>query len=305
MGGGAPSNTKQQVTQELPAWAKPYAGRFLDETFYQFLPGSHIENTGKSWDGKDEYRLVGGELAPYGGPLRSILDFTDLENLGRQNELAYVTSGFGPLSQLTDTFAFDTLSGKYLNPDSNPYLAKTYDRAARGVTQQYRDAVAPSRAAEAARAGAFGGTAHANAELMDEYSLNRQLSDLANSIYGENYARERDRQLAIEQFMPTLMGFGEQRRLNRIDRLKALGADERQLRQAMADVDYENALTRYEYPIKALQQLGALFGIGTGNATSQTSIVPNPNAPNAGALYGGLGIAGASTLADIYGKLSA
>lgn len=300
MGGSAPSNVKTNVTNDLPAWARPYADRFMSESFGQILPGSRMVDLGVGRDGKNKYALEGGEIGGYGGPDRQVLGFNDIENAIRQYEQAYLGVNH-PLMGQTNMMAQRILNGKYLDPASNPWLERTYDDAAGAVTKNYRDAVAPSRAAQFAMAGALGGSAQANSTLVDEYGLGKNLDELATSIYGGNYQQERDRQMATMNFMPSLIGFNENLNLNRIDRYKALGADQRQLAQAQADAGYENEMTRYRYPMEMLQQLGAMMGLGTGNASSQTSIAPNPNQGNAAATYGGLGIAGAGVLAQLYG----
>lgn len=103
----------------------------------------------------------------------------------------------GPEAEMARGVSGRTMRGDYLNPDTNPYLDATYRRAAGAMTDQYRDAVAPQIAAQFARAGSFGGSAHQNTEAASRYNFGRNLEELATGIYGENYGRERDRQLAV------------------------------------------------------------------------------------------------------------
>jgi hypothetical protein len=103
----------------------------------------------------------------------------------------------GPEAEQARRTAAKTMRGDYLSPESNPYLEDTYRRAAGAMTDQYRDAVAPQITAQFARAGSFGGSAHQNTEAAARYNYVRNLEELATGIYGENYGRERDRQLQV------------------------------------------------------------------------------------------------------------
>lgn len=289
-----PSNTTTRTTTDLPSHAQPYANRFLQESFDYFMPGTEWVATGPNGSGSWG-SLQGGGIRQYDGPNRTILGFNDQELAAQQAQQQYLSGGAAPGMDQMNQLASDTLSGKYLSPESNPFLTNMYNTAADAVTKNYRDAVAPQQAAQAAMAGAFGGSASANEELRGQYGLGKNLSDMATQLYGQNYANERQMQMQMQQMMPTLGQYNENFWLNRLDRMNALGANRRQLEQQMQDVGYENAMQAWEYPQKAMLTLGQLFGTGaTGQSSVQTG--PNPNATNAAATYGGLGIAGAGTI---------
>lgn len=81
----------------------------------------------------------------------------------------------------------DTLSGRYMDPASNPYLNQTFNRAA--------SAVGNNIASRFAGSGRFGsGAMYA--------SMNDGMNNLANDIYGENYQNERTRQTAAMTLVP-------------------------------------------------------------------------------------------------------
>lgn len=291
-----PSKTETNSTTELSGTARPFQQRFLNESFDYYMPGSQwTYQAGPGGGG----RLEGGALRTYDGPDRTILGFNDQELSAQDAQQQYLMGGAPPGMAEMNQLATDTLSGKYLSPESNPYLTSMYNVAADGVTKNYRDAIAPQQAAQAAMAGAFGGSASANEELRGQYGLGRNLSDMATQVYGDNYAKERQNQMQMQQMMPSLGQYNENFNLNRLDRLGALGTNRRQLDQQMQDVGYENQMQRWEYPNKALLQFGQLFGMGATGQTSSTS-QPNPNATNAAATYGGLGIAGGAALAGGY-----
>lgn len=287
-----PSNTTTRTTTDLPERVRPYGQRFLEESFDYYLPGAKWVPFSPDGTGG---RFEGGGLRAYDGPDRTILGFNDQELAAQDAQAQYLQRGAAPGMSEMNQLMTDTLAGKYLTPESNPFLGQMYDAAADSVTKNYRDAIAPQQAAQAAMAGAFGGSASANEALKSQYGLGQNLSQMATQLYGDNYARERQMQGMMMQMAPTLGQYNENFWLNRLDRMNALGANRRQLEQQMTDVDYENAMQRWEYPNKWLMQLGQLFGMG---ATGQSSVAsgPNPNATNAAATYGGLGIAGAGTI---------
>lgn len=85
----------------------------------------------------------------------------------------------------------DTASGKFLN--NNPWLDQTYNTAAGKVTQNFNEDILPALNASLGGSGNAGSTTHelmlgkAGGELTDS------LSQMASSIYGGDYANERDR----------------------------------------------------------------------------------------------------------------
>jgi hypothetical protein len=84
-----------------------------------------------------------------------------------------------PLVQGAQNQALSTIRGDYLN--NNPYLAQTFKNAAGGVADQVNSQFAAGgRYASGANQGVLGSS----------------LSNLANQIYGGDYANERNRQLA-------------------------------------------------------------------------------------------------------------
>lgn len=302
MGSSAPSRTNATTTTDVPPWLKPYGEKYLSEAFQRFFPGSRFVKTGRQ-NGQDTYGWEGGQLAEYGGPDREILGFTEQELADRAGYRDFLTTndfsqGLTGVQNLVD----ETIAGKYLDPNTNPHLRETYDVAAGDVTNQYQDAIAPELAAKFAQAGALGGTANANADMVSRYGLGQNLRGLASDIYGQNYQQERSRQMDAGSLAGSLTQLREQLGTQRFAQLLGLSESERQLMQQQEDVGYENELTRFEWPQKLLQFLGDTLGVSQGRASSTTSSAPNPNAGNDAATYGGLGIAGAAGLGLLNNK---
>jgi len=121
----------------------------------------------------------------------------ELTSLGRDRALSRRGSFdtmYGPQAQLARGQQASVIRGDMLN--SNPWIDATYDRAANSVVDKYRDAVQPGIAAQFARAGSFGGSAHQQNEAISRYGLGRNLEELASGIYGRNYSQERGAQEA-------------------------------------------------------------------------------------------------------------
>lgn len=84
------------------------------------------------------------------------------------------------------------------------------------------------------------------------------------------------------------------------DVLRQLGAEERQLSEAQKEVDYQNDLTKFQWPFNLYNMLGSTIASMTGGGGVTTTTSPNPNAisPVAGALGGGL--AGVGLLSSLF-----
>jgi len=90
----------------------------------------------------------------------------------------------------------DTLTGRYLDPSTNPWLDKTYTAASQGLVNQYQLATAPSLMAEGITAagggpGSTGGSGFQEQQQFNQFGLGQNLSNLATDIYGGNYQAER------------------------------------------------------------------------------------------------------------------
>lgn len=92
------------------------------------------------------------------------------------------------LSPLATNEMAKTIRGDYLNPDSNPYLKQTYDRAAGEIGAR----LSPSFG----HMEAFG----QNSGWQNAYG--RSLADLGTSLYGGNYNQERNRQYGAMGSVP-------------------------------------------------------------------------------------------------------
>lgn len=178
-----------------------------------------------------------------------------------------------PINSANDQLIADTLSGKYLDPNSNPYLLGTFNQGADAVQGRINSLYAGSN-----RAG--------SGLQQDTYQKN--LNDLANTIYGGNYQAERARQLQASSLAP---GVANQ---DYFDASKLL--DVGNARDAYA---LQQAQEPYQRLANYAGLLSQVNGGGQTNSQSQQPYYTNPLAQGLGLGLGGLalynGLAGLGT----------
>lgn len=93
-----------------------------------------------------------------------------------------------------------TISGQYLNVDSNPYLRGVGEAASQDISRAYNRTVAPGIASRFGGSGRSGGPisgtsgAEANAMSASQRDLGQELSQMFSKLYGGAYESERGRQ---------------------------------------------------------------------------------------------------------------
>ena len=100
-----------------------------------------------------------------------------------------------------------TLSDKYLNAESNPWLGGMYDAAASKMGRHFNESVVSglnSRFAMGRTQQDRGGNAQTAAMGRAQSELAGGLGDLANNMYGGAYNQERGRQMQAMQMAPQM-----------------------------------------------------------------------------------------------------
>ncbi len=177
-----------------------------------------------------------------------------------------------PLIPAAQGMTLDTINGKYLDPNSNPFLAATYGAAADQVTNAYRTATAPGTAAAYSAAGRYGSGARNQAVDQNNRGLLDKLNTLATSIYGGNYEAERQRQMTAAGGAPgmTQAGYIEPGILTSIGQQQQ-GQNQNELNDEVARWNYDQNLP-YE---KLARLLGAVQGsYGQSGTTTSTQTMP-------------------------------
>ena len=179
--------------------------------------------------------------------------------------------------------------GDYLQPETNPYLAATYDQAADRVREQVGQSFGGH---------GFGGTTH-------QEILGRNLGNLATNLYGQNFQQERARQAAAlgQQYGAGLGQYGAERGrqfaatqgapmysqagYQDLDRLAGVGAT----RESLGEAQLADAVQRFNFQQQAPFQNLARFQAGTsgtGQYGDRTTIDPIYRNRAGGMLSGGM-----------------
>ncbi len=212
--------------------------------------------------GQDE--VANQPLEFYGGPTVASQDPATLDYYGRA--LDYSQNGNAALNQ-AGAYNSDVLSGKYLAPESNPYLRGTYDEAARAVTDNYQNAVLPAITSRFARSGNSLSGQFLGAGNRATQALGNSLGDLATNIYGGAYDAERGRQDSARGFSATLADD----QANRIGLQGQVGEQKQAYAQSLID----ELIARFDFaqnePAQRLSRYAGLLGnpITLSNSSSK------------------------------------
>lgn len=172
----------------------------------------------------------GGTLAPE----------TESSRLAINNLLARgMDTGQGGLGTAAKGMTLDTLSGKYLDPASNPAYQGWLEASFRPQAEQFRDIIAPSIDSTFAGSGRTGGGAHFDTSMRGYQDLARAQSDAAAKAGLGMYQGERANQFQAAGLLPTYQNMDYQN-LGAIQQAGAM--DQGRAQQVL---DAENA--RYGY----------------------------------------------------------
>lgn len=164
--------------------------------------------------------------------------------------------GGSPLVDAAQGQTQDVISGRYLSPESNPYLRATYDQASRAVTDNYRDAVLPALQSRFAQAGQGMSGNFEGAYGRANAALGTSLADLGTQIYGGAYGDERARQEAASRAAPALA----EQDFRNIEAVGSAGLNREQYAQSVLD----DLIARFDYaqnePAQRLSRYASLLG---------------------------------------------
>lgn len=246
-GGGGGGNT---VTQKADPWSasQPYL-----QDIMQSAQDWYKSDAGKSY-------FPGSTTVPLSADTQAALD-----------QIRSRATAGSPVMGAANQNALDTIQGKYLDPNSNPYLKSTFDNASGAVNSAVNG--------QFSSAGRYGSGAHTGV-LADK---NNQL---ANDIYGGNYQQERSRQTAMSALAPQLAA-GDYNDANAL-----LGSGN--IQQQQAGNELQDQLNRFNFqqnnPLERLGGYNSLLqGFGGLGGTSSSN---SPTYTNTGAGILGGGISG-------------
>jgi hypothetical protein len=213
------------------------------------------------------------------------------QNWGQQSMIEQAHKGTPSLGA-ANTLNLDTLNGRYLDPESNPWLKSTFDMGANDVTRAFQTATAPQTASNFSGGGRYGSGSYRLAEEGNQRALGSTLDNLATQIYGGNYQQERNRQMNAIGNVPML----QQAKYFDPMAIQALGDQQ----QAQTQREYDDQRARFEYgrdnPTRALNsylaQITGNYGQSgiTQTASGNSAQSPYYTNPGATAAGGALGI---------------
>jgi len=177
-GGGSSGSTTN--TTELPSWAQPYAQQLLQQ-------GSSLSQQSiPQYGGQTVAGLSGNQTGALGAQATATGNAGNLAS-SASNLASQYGSASGPSisNPYTGNVTASTAADAYANPSNNPYLSQEMGATNQAITQAYNSSTAPSTLAQFRNAGAFGGSAQAQATSNNEYQLANSLGN-ADAAIGNN-----------------------------------------------------------------------------------------------------------------------
>jgi hypothetical protein len=253
-GGDTPSNTTQTVTQELPAWARPYAKESLGKA--QALADS-------------PYQTYGGERIAQFSPLQQ----QAFGQAGQQQVAGQIGFGSG-LAGLAGTSSFGDqgTAASFMSP----YMQQVVDQQMASAQRQ-ADIAGTQRGAQAVRAGAFGGSRQAieNAEAARALASQKgqiQATGLQSAFERgqQQFNQEQATRLSAAQALGQLGGqqFGQEMGIT--GQQAEFGAQQRAATQDILSTQYQDFLNQQRAPYDQLAFMTSMIrGTPMGGTTAQ------------------------------------
>lgn len=204
----------------------------IEEEVRQRSPAGQLQSDAQRlYNKQKKIDPYAGQL--YAGPTATMAAAQDL-SLARAG--GATSSGLSGLQ-----LAQGTLSGQYLNAETNPYLQSYTQAATRPLTQNLTENVLPSIGANALASGGYGGSRQGIAEGLATARTQQQIGDVSTNIAMNAYEAERGRQLQAIDLAKGAMGLS----MLEPDIQYAIGAQQQASNQGLLD----EALRLYEMGI--------------------------------------------------------
>lgn len=195
--------------------------------------------------------------------------------------------GAGAGADQVRQLGLDTLSGKYMDPNSNPWLKGAVDAATGGVQQQLMRQVLPALQDQSIQQGAYGGAGYGVAQGQATSDFTKQALDIANQVYASNYAAERQNQLQA----PTLLQAATAIGLQPAQLLDAAGSQQQGWDQAAINAQIQKYQMAQQAPWAGISNLSQVLN-GGGFSSGGSTVQPGTPSGFASALQGVTGAAG-------------
>lgn len=270
VGSQSPRSLTTTSSTSLPAWLQPYAQDYAQRA-------SDFAKT---------------PAALYAGTLGAGTTDDQSASYGLARGIAQ-NAGANPLNSASQQGFLDTMSGKYLDPSSNPYLKSTYDAAAGRMADAYARGTAAQTNALFSNPGSFGGSAHQEMMGVNNRAFGDSLANLGNQIYGTNYTNERGNMVNAMNNATGVASNILGQQVQGYNTLNNAGTQQQQTNLTNNNLGYQDFLRQQQDPYNKLGAYQSIFQ-GMGTNTTQTQ----PGTSMANGLLGG-----ALTGAGIYNLL--
>ena len=198
-------------------------------------------------------QLANQPYTPYTG--QRIADLAPEQTAGFDMTTNIAQNGTGATNAAESDYT-KTMSGDYLNPDSNPYLKANVDAALDNVQTRVNSQFNNNN---------YGTTAH-------QQTLADSLGEAANNAYGQNYASERSRMSSLQSMAPQYQSMAYQDAQN----LTGVGDAYRSNAQDYLNLQYQNWQDQQNQPYKNLDTLASALNSAVGNQGSTTTTSSSP-----------------------------
>jgi len=273
-GGGSQTSYTQQSSKsssEPPAYLQPYLKEGVAN-----LAGLYNAS---------------GQKAPDYYPGSTVAPLSAATNQALQGTVARATNG-SPLVKGAQALNTDTIYGKFLDPNANPYWRGALEAGFASQTDNFLNRVVPGITSAFEGSGRTGSGAHQAAVDAATMDLNRAQAEASATAASNFYQSERGRQVDAANNAPALAN-------NDYTDLAMLGQagsgyDTFAQRNLDADIARYNYTQNKDWNYLA-RYLGMLNGAYPGGETSGssfgTSVMPQQQSSPLGAIMGGAGLA--------------
>lgn len=211
--------------------------------------------------------LSGGQSNPIGGIPTYTGPFTAAVTPGEQTNLDRLQAMFAPGPGSRQGLITDTISGKYLDPASNPFLSDYIKMAQRPTMEALTETLSRELPGRFTAGGQFvqpqGSSAFDRAAALASRSAANAIGDIATKISTGAYEAERGRQTQAVQL-------GQQEVQTVINNLQAQGLP-RLIEQYGIDKGVEEFRNRLNALIQILGVTGSATKVNVANASQGTS----------------------------------
>lgn len=222
---------------------------------------------------------------PYSGPLSAAP--TAAQRQGNQGIVNFAQNSSLPtLGNAAISQASDTLSGKYLDPSTNPALVPGIQATVRPIINNTRENVLPQLTSEAWNAGAYGGARHGLREAQVIRDTNQVVADTTSKAVLDNYQRERGLQFAA----PGLAQQGTSLAVAPSQMLSQAGAEQQGWEQQTVQDEMQRYNNSVSAPWQAVQPYASIIsGLGLPNSstTTGTGLQAVPSSSMGSSILGG------------------